>query len=160
MTVMIFTDKPPCLSDVMSDARSAPLDAGLSFNMVPSGGPVPTVPSQPAAVLPVPIQDQEEQPTQPQIPLHDKHPENDKAKLELQPNRDQVYHLRGSSKLNSQLLFLPLLRCCCYVGFLKNVKIITSVEVDVGWRSFSLVPYLLHSLVRFGPAMQREEGSN
>lgn len=94
---MTSTDKPPCPPNVMSDVPSAPLDAGLSFNMVPGGGPVPTAPSQPAAVLSVPIQDQVEQPTQPQIPLHDKHPENDKEKLKLQPDRDQVYHLRGSS---------------------------------------------------------------
>lgn len=85
----------------MSDLPSAPLDAGLSFNMVPSGVQVPTPPSQPAAVLSVPIQDQMERPTQPEIPLHDKHSEDDKEKLELQPNRDQVYHLRGKSTYNA-----------------------------------------------------------
>lgn len=85
----------------MSDLPSAPLDAGLSFNMVPGGVQVPTPPSQPAAVLSVPIQDQMERPTQPQIPLHDKHSEDDKEKLELQPNRDQVYHLRGKSTYNA-----------------------------------------------------------
>ncbi|KAJ7314880.1 hypothetical protein OS493_039043 [Desmophyllum pertusum] len=88
-------DKPPCPPNVLSDLPSAPLDAGLSFNMAPGGVQVPTAPSQPAAVLSVPIQDQTETPTQPQIPLHAEHPEKDKVKLELQPNRDQVYHLKG-----------------------------------------------------------------
>lgn len=85
----------------MSDLPSAPLDAGLSFNMVPGVVQVPTAPSQPTAVLSVPIQDQMERPTQPQIPLHDKHSEDDKEKLELQPNRDQVYHLRGKCTYNA-----------------------------------------------------------
>ena len=101
---MLFTDKPPCPLNVMSDVPNAPLDAGLSFNMVPGGVQTPTPPSEPAAVLPVPLQDETPQPTQPQIPLHDKHPENDKARLALQPNRDQVYHLRGKSALFLLLL--------------------------------------------------------
>ena len=93
---------------MLSDLPSAPLDAGLSFNMAPGGVQVPTAPSQPAAVLSVPIQDQTETPTQPQIPLHAEHPEKDKVKLELQPNRDQVYHLKGMSTCNALLLLLLL----------------------------------------------------
>ena len=102
----------------MPDLPSArQLDAGLSFNMLPGGGvqvagggvQVPTGPPQPAPQLSVPIQDQTERPTQPQIPLHAEHPENDKAKLELRPNRDQVYHVRGRSTYNSLFLLLLLL---------------------------------------------------
>ena len=97
----IFTDKPPCPPNVMSDLPSTPLDAGLSFNMVPNGVQVPTPPSEPAAVLSVPIQDQMERPTQPQIPLHHEYSEDDEENQQLQPNRDQVYHLRGKREYNA-----------------------------------------------------------
>lgn len=101
----IFTDKPPCPPREMSDLPSAPLDTGLPFNMVPGGVQVATPPSQ-SAVLSVPIQDQMERPTQPQIPLHHKHSEDDKENQELQPNRDQVYHIRGKRTYNaSQLIY-------------------------------------------------------
>ena len=85
----------------MSDLPSAPLDAGLSFNMVPGGDQLPTLPSQPVAVLSVPIQDQTERPTQPQIPLHHNESEDDNEIQELQPNRDQVYHIRGKRTYNA-----------------------------------------------------------
>ena len=97
----IFTDKPPCPPNVMSDLPSAPLDAGLSLNMVPNGVQVPTPPSEPAAVLSVPIQDQMERPTQPKIPLHHEYSEDDEENQQLQPNRDQVYHLRGKREYNA-----------------------------------------------------------
>ena len=96
----IFTDKPPCPPNAVSDWPSAPLDAGLSFNMAPGGVQVPTPPSQPATVLSMPIQDQMERPTQPEIPLHHKHSEDDKENQELQPNRDQVYHITGKRTYN------------------------------------------------------------
>lgn len=81
-----------------SDMPSAPLDAGLTFNMAPGDVQLPTPPSQPAAVLSAPVQDDVVKPTQPQIPLHDKHPEKEKGSSELEPDRKQVYHIRGTSK--------------------------------------------------------------
>lgn len=86
---------------MVSDWPSAPLDAGLSFNMVPGGVQVPTPPSTPTAVPSMSIHDQMERPTQPQIPLHHKHSEDDRANQELQPNRDQVYHIRGKRTYNA-----------------------------------------------------------
>lgn len=103
-------DKPPCPPSEMPEISNAPqLDAGLSFNMVPGGIQEPTAPPQPASVLSVPFQDQPAKPTQPQISLHAKHSEKDKEKLELQPNRDQVYHIRGRSKNTWMLLLLSML---------------------------------------------------
>ena len=107
-------DKPPCPPREMPEISNAPqLDAGLSFNMVPGGIQEPTAPPQPASVLSVPFQDQLAKPTQPQIPLHAKHSKKDKEKLELQPNRDQVYHIKGRSK-NTWMLLLLL---CMFIRF-------------------------------------------
>lgn len=104
----LSADKPPCPPSEMPEISNAPqLDAGLSFNMVPGGIQEPTAPPHPASVLSVPFQDQLAKPTQPQIPLHAKHSKKDKEKLELQPNRDQVYHIRGRSK-NTWMLLLFL----------------------------------------------------
>lgn len=97
MAFLVPIDKPPCPpSMTTSDMTNAPLDAGLTFNMAPDGVQLPTVPSQPAAVLSAPIEDRVVKPTQPQIPLHDKYTKEDKG---LSPNRDQVYHIRGTGSV-------------------------------------------------------------
>ena len=64
---------------------------GLTFNTSP--GDV----QQPAAELSAPFQDNVAKPTQPQIPLHDKRPKESSG---LQPNRDQVYKIKDTSKFN------------------------------------------------------------
>ena len=85
----------------MSDMPNAPLEAGLAFNMAPGDVQIPTAPTQPAAVLSEPLQESAAAPTQPQIPLHDKRPQKNKSDPDLEPNREQIYHIRGTSKFLS-----------------------------------------------------------
>lgn len=98
---VVFADKPPCPSNLMmSDTASAPLDAGLSFNMVPSNAQLPTAPPQAASVLSASYQDNAPTPTptKAKILLHNDHPEEPTKSSGSQPNRDQLYHIKGNRK--------------------------------------------------------------
>ena len=98
---VIFADKPPCPSNLMmSDTPSVPLDAGLSFNMVPGNAQLPTAPPQTASVLSAPYQDNvpTPTPTKAKILLHNGHPEEPTKSSSSQPNRDQLYHIKGNRK--------------------------------------------------------------
>ena len=98
---IIFADKPPCPSNlIMSDTPSAPLDAGLSFNMVPGNAQLPTAPPQAASVVSAPYQDNAPTPTptKAKILLHNDHPEEPTKSSGSQPNRDQLYHIKGNRK--------------------------------------------------------------
>ena len=79
----------------MTPEMPNPLDPSLAFNMAPGDVQLATGPQQPAAVFASPLQDAMVKPTQRQIPLHHK---NDKGNQESGPDRDQVYHIRTTSK--------------------------------------------------------------
>ena len=98
---VVFADKPPCPSNlIMSDTPSAPLDAGLSFNMVPGNAQLPTAPPQAASVVSAPYQDNAPTPTptKAKILLHNDYPEEPTKSSGSQPNRDQLYHIKGNRK--------------------------------------------------------------
>lgn len=92
---------------------NAPLDTSLAFNMAPGEVQLPTAAPQQAAVLSAPVHDEEVKPTPPHIPLHDRHREADNKKQELQPNRDQVYHIRGTSTSAVQIFVQDFFPKCC-----------------------------------------------
>ena len=121
-----FADKPPCPSNLMmSDTPSAPLDAGLSFNMVPGNAELPTAPPQTASVLSAPYQDNAPTPTptKAKILLHNDHPEEPTKSSGSQPNRDQLYHIKGNRK------YMVILLSSYFVNDVFMQKLTSSREV-------------------------------
>ncbi|XP_074637018.1 uncharacterized protein LOC141895158 [Acropora palmata] len=94
-TNMFCPGRPPCPPGLMTPEMPNPLDPSLAFNMAPGDVQLATGPQQPAAVFASPLQDAMVKPTQAQIPLHH---ENDKGNQKSEPDRDQVYHIRTTSK--------------------------------------------------------------
>ena len=121
-----FADKPPCPSNLMmSDTPSAPLDAGLSFNMVRGNAELPTAPPQTASVLSAPYQDNAPTPTptKAKILLHNDHPEEPTKSSGSRPNRDQLYHIKGNRK------YMVILLSSYFVNDVFMQKLTSSREV-------------------------------
>ena len=101
----------------MTPEMPNPLDPSLAFNMAPGDVELATGPQQPAAVFASPLQDAMVKPTQPQIPLHH---ENDKGNQVSGPDRDQVYHIRTTSKRFCFSGFQTRFRSCSYFVKIDN----------------------------------------